>query len=101
MVTTTSTYHKQVVDHVEPKLTPSSLTEQVPSPPPTPENIVHTMPLSIEPDLDVDQDEDVSLRFRMIDNILGAAVPSPGGMCALGRVARRQCRGAKLTQGSS
>jgi hypothetical protein len=47
MVTTTSTYHKQVVDHAEPELTPSSLTEQVPSPPPTPENIVHTMPPSI------------------------------------------------------
>jgi hypothetical protein len=61
----------------------SNVTLTPPTPPASPLPLVeHVSPPSIEPDLDAEHDEDVSLRFHRIDNVLGpAAVPGLANLC--------------------
>jgi hypothetical protein len=48
--------------------------DRTPLPSPTLTLMEHGTPPSTEPDLDHDHEEDESLRFRMIDNVLGPVV---------------------------
>jgi hypothetical protein len=70
----TTMYMEHNANPAEPALTGAHPVVRTPSP--TPQVAEFTSLSSTEPDLDVNHDEQVPLRFRRIDNILGpTAVP--------------------------